>query len=477
MTDLLNRIKSQAIPIQRQRIATPSAPAGVDPFALLLTAVGDAKIVMIGEASHGTEEFYAMRAEITERLINEKGFQIVACEADWPDCMRINKYVRNDYADFIDKDPVSALGEFKRFPRWMWRNNVVADFIRWLRTMNDGRRYEEKVGFYGLDLYSMHSSREEVTRHLEKIDPPAARRAKKLYACFDQYISADEEKLDVRQYAEEHEMNEACHNEVLQVLKDMNRRYFEQIQKDSSIAQSDKIFYAKMNAKVVMGAEEYYGNMLKGRNQTWNIRDTHMVSMLEDLINHLEQTSNKPMKAVVWAHNSHLGDARATERSGTGKVNIGHLVREKWGLDKTYNIGFTTYTGSVTAANEWGEPPHFFKVTPGMSGSVEQLFHQVTTIPQTPSNFMLVMRSNTKEIQPDKQLNQMLSSKQRLERAIGVIYRPQTERWSHYFNTDLPRQFDTVIHLDTTRALLPLEFTPQWKKGADEMDETYPFGE
>lgn len=419
---------------------------------LLLRSIGDASYVLIGEASHGTHEFYKVRAEITKRLIVERGFHAVAVEADWPDAHRLDRYVRGRSND---GSPRQALGDFQRFPRWMWRNRVVEEFIGWLRRYNDSRSQgKPQVGFYGIDLYSLNSSREEVVRYLERVDPDAARKARERYACFDHFGGDEQEYGMAAGFA----VSDSCQDEVVQQLKDLRRRAYEYMHRDGLIAEDD-FFSAEQNARLVQNAEEYYRSMFRGRVSTWNLRDRHMAETLHALAAWLERR-HRQSKIVVWEHNSHVGDARATEMGRRGEYNVGQLVRERY-KEQAFNVGFTTYTGTVTAASDWGGEAETKRVRPGLAGSWEELFHQVG-IPA----FLLTVRGNPA-------LAASLAG-ERLERAIGVIYRPETERVSHYFSAHLPEQFDAVIHMDTTRALEPLDATPELVE--DAVPETYPSG-
>jgi len=418
----------------------------------LIHSIDNSSYVLIGEASHGTHEFYNTRAEITKRLIQERGFLAVAVEADWPDANRIDRYVRGRSRD---NSPRQALSDFQRFPRWMWRNRDVENFIDWLRTYNDTRADRiPEAGFYGLDLYSMNTSRAEVVRYLDRIDPESARRARERYSCFD-HFGGDEQAYGM---AAGFGASESCENEVVQQLTDLRRRAYEYMHRDGLRAEDD-FFSAEQNARLVRNAEEYYRSMFRGRASSWNLRDRHMAETLHALAAWLERRFGCS-KIVVWEHNSHLGDARATEMSRRGEYNVGQLVRERY-PGQTFNIGFTTYTGTVTAASDWGGDAETKTVRPGLAGSWEELFHQVG-----PPNFLLSFKEN-------QGVSAQLAG-ERLERAIGVIYRPETERVSHYFQANLTEQFDAVIHLDTTRAVEPLDTAAAVVEEA--VPETFPSG-
>ena len=418
----------------------------------LLDLVGDAHFVLLGEASHGTHEFYEARARMTRWLIEDKGFCAVAAEADWPDAYRVNRYVRGRGDDGTAEE---ALRGFERFPTWMWRNEVVLDFVGWLREHNDrlGTNERAKAGFYGVDLYSLYRSTREVIAYLERVDPLAAARARERYSCFDHYR---DEAQDYG-FAAAFGAGASCEQQVIDQLVDLHRHAPEYARRDGLIAE-DEAFHAEQNARTVKDAEEYYRTMFGGRASSWNLRDQHMVDTLDALAIHLGQQRREPAKIVVWAHNSHLGDARATEVSGQGQLNVGQLVRERHG-DDCRLIGFTTFTGTVTAADDWGGAAERKRVRPAQRDSYERQFHQLDE-----KAFWITPGSAPKAAD--------LLRSPRLERAIGVIYRPRTERQSHYFRARMADQFDAVIHIDETRAIEPLERTARWEEG--EVPETFP---
>ena len=417
----------------------------------LVRAIGSARVVLLGEASHGTHEFYRERAFITERLISEAGFSAVAIEADWPDAYRVNRYVRGASDD---AGAVQALGDFSRFPSWMWRNTDVVAFVEWLRAHNDTQPIERRAGFYGIDLYSLRTSMHTVLAYLSRVDPEAAKIARARYACFDHFGS------EPQSYglATTSGWAPSCEQEVVAQLVDLQRRRAEYVSQDSRLARDD-FFYAEQNARLVRNAERYYRSMFRGRTESWNLRDRHMADTIDELLRFLEQP-RAPAKIVVWAHNSHLGDARATELGEYGELNVGQLVRERHGADSV-SVGFTTYSGTVTAAADWDAPAERKTVRPALPNSYERLFHETGT-----PRFLLAIRD-------DKALADALISP-RLERAIGVVYKPETERGSHYFHARLAQQFDYALHFDETTALEPLERTAVWTAG--EPAETYPSG-
>jgi len=423
--------------------------AAADDELLALCAQG--RLALLGEASHGTHEFYAERADITRRLIAEKGLTAVVVEADWPDAWRLNRYVRG-LGD--DRSADEALSSFERFPTWMWRNTVVRDFAEWLREHNRQLPPSRQAGFYGMDLYSLFRSIKAVLDYLDQVDPEAARRARYRYACFDHHG----EDSQAYGYAASFGMKPSCEDEVVQQLREMNRRTAELF--SPSGEDRDVAFYAQQNARLVRNAEEYYRTMFHGRVSSWNLRDSHMVETLQALDKHLAHTRGAPPRMAVWAHNSHLGDASATEMGDIGEWNVGQLSRDRWGRDAVL-VGFSTHHGTVTAAREWDSPGLRRRVRAGLSGSFEDLFHECAA-----ERFWLDLRH-------DPAVARLLKEK-RLQRAIGVIYAPQSERHSHYFHTRLPEQFDVMIHIDETRALEPLVPEPQWH--AEEPPETYPSG-
>jgi erythromycin esterase-like protein len=431
-------------------MARPFKGAVTD-YDALLELAGDARFVLIGEASHGTHDFYHERAVLTERLINEKGFTAVAVEADWPDAYRANRYVRGMSEDV---DAIEALSDFRRFPTWMWRNTDVVEFLEWLREYNDAfPAGAPKAGFYGLDLYSLRASMKAVLQYLEKSDPEAARQARERYACFDRF----EEETQVYGLLTGAGVAKSCEDEVIEQLVELQRRATEHARRHGD-RDEQELFDALQNARVVKNAEAYYRSMFLEDVSSWNLRDRHMVETLEELAAHLSRGGGRA-KIVVWAHNSHLGDARATEMGERrGELNVGQLMREKHGREAVL-IGLTTYDGTVTAASSWDGPAERKNVRPALPGSYEALFHETGL-----GRFFIPLRGD--------ESHEILAGP-KLERAIGVIYRPDTERLSHYFHARLAEQFDAVLHMDRTRAVEPLERTAGWEAG--EIPETFPF--
>ena len=407
------------------------------PIDGLLERIGDAKIVLLGEASHGTSEFYTARQEITKALIEKKGFNLVCAEADWSDAEQINNYVRNQYKS---KDWMP----FARFPEWMWKNKEVLDFVEWLKKYNTKRN--NTIGFYGLDLYGLENSIDLVIKYLEDIDSDLAALAKTRYSCIMPYMANPSEygKLVKTKKLQ------SCEKEVLKMLFDL-------LKNKNKLNHSQAYFYAYQNATVVVDAERYYKAMYYGSAESWNLRDFHMFYTLKSLLSYYGNDS----KAIVWAHNSHIGNALATEMYARGEINIGHLCKEYFG-SKSYNIGFGTHTGTVAAAENWGEAMKVMNVNDSVAESYEQLCHKTNVF-----NFTLPLRAEHSE----KKLREFLNTP-RLERAIGVVYRPETELRSHYFKTVLPSQFDEYIWFNKTNAITPINTKTEKTK----LSDLHPFG-
>jgi erythromycin esterase-like protein len=432
------------------RRAAVRLSASAPTYPQITPQLAKSRLVLLGEASHGTREFYRVRAAITRELIEVFGFNAVVVEADWPDAYRVNRWVRGASRD---RTAGEALRGFQRFPQWMWRNRDVVDFIRWLRDRNQRCEPGDRVGFYGMDLYSLHASIDVVLAYLAKVDPKAARRARERYACFE-HFGQDPQAYG---YATAFGMSDDGEQDVVEQLVELRRRAAAYAARDGRVAEDD-YFFSEQNARVVLNAERYYRTMFRGRDESWNLRDTHMFETLEALMAHLGR-DRRTVRLAVWAHNSHLGDARATETGERGELNVGQLVRERYGSRATL-VGFTTHDGTVTAAPEWEAPAERKRVRPSLAGSYERLFHESDA-----GDFM---------IRTDDPAVRGVLAGPRLERAIGVIYKPETERGSHYFHARLPQQFDMVIHFDTTHAVEPLE---QWaREEAHEPAETYPTG-
>jgi len=412
--------------------------------------IGDARIVLLGEASHGTHEFYRERARITKRLIVELGFTALAIEGDWPDAHRVNRYINGARED---GDAEEALRGFRRFPTWMWRNADVLDLVGWLRAHNDGLpRGARKTGFYGLDLYSLGASMEAVVGYLDAQDPTAAARARARYECLQPYAGESASYGQAVLLG----VSEPCRRRVIEQLVELRHSAGAYLRRDG-LAAEDEQFFAEQNAVVVANAEEYYRTMFGDQAGSWNMRDRHMADTLDQLVAHFDRHGGTA-RVVVWAHNSHVGDARSTEMAQRGELNIGQLMRERHRRD-VVNVGFTTYTGTVTAASEWGAPAERKRVRHALLESCEALLH-ATHIPAFLLCPLAAGDSGRALREP------------RLERAIGVIYRPETERQSHWFAARAAQQFDALVHIDSTRAVEPLERSSTWELG--EPPETYP---
>jgi erythromycin esterase-like protein len=415
--------------------------------------IGDRHIVLIGEATHGTREFYQQRAALTRRLIVEQQFNIVAVEADWPDAYRVNCFVRG-LSD--DHDAEEALSDFKRFPTWMWRNDVVVEFVQWLRQHNERKSSDrQRCGFYGVDLYSLYASMASVLAYLDTVDAEAAARARYRYSCFEHFG----EDSQAYGYAATIGASPDCEEEAVNQLVELQRQAASFLSRDGAKAM-DAYFFAEQNARLVKNGEEYYRAMFRGGTLSWNLRDKHMAETIDELIAYYREQMLTP-KVVVWEHNSHLGDARYTESGQRGQLNVGQLVRERYGDDARL-IGFSTYSGTVTAADNWDEPPRRKRVREGLPESYEALFHRSGA-----GDFYLCFPGGGEVVEALR--------RPRLQRAIGVIYRPETERLSHYYYAQLPDQFDANIHIDVTRAVEPLDRNVEWQ-AEDAVPETFPSG-
>jgi erythromycin esterase-like protein len=429
------------------------SPRDLDP---IIDQLGDARFVLLGEATHGTDEFYRLRAELTRRLIDEHDFGAVLVEADWPDAYRVNRYVQLASQETTAEQ---ALSDFERYPRWMWRNEPIVELVDWLRARNTDYAADKRAGFYGFDLYSLHRSMNAVIDYLDEVDPSAATRARERYSCFEQF-GADAQAYG---YGAGPGGGDNCEREVVEQLVELEQNRAQVLARDGLMAE-DEFFFAEQNARVAKNAEEYYRSMYHGRVSSWNLRDQHMTETAATLVDHLENIGRSP-KVVIWAHNSHLGDARATSMSRRGEHNVGQLLRQRYGEEVT-NVGFTTYTGAVTASSNWGSHAEYKRVLPGRDDSFEGLFHRAD-----PGYFLL-------DVHADEELHKALAEP-RLERAIGVIYRPESERASHYFQASISEQFDWVIHMDTTCAVVPLDASAMWRdegRAGVDLPDTYPFG-
>jgi erythromycin esterase-like protein len=423
----------------------------------------DREFVLLGEASHGTQEFYALRAALTRRLIVEQGVDAVCVEGDWPDVERLNRYAIGAGEDDLD----AAFGDFQRFPTWLWANTVVREFIAWLRTHNDALAPAARVGIHGMDLYSLYRSMGEVLRYLEAVDPAQAAAARRLYGCFDHVDDPQDYAASVA-----YGLSDSCREAAHALLVDLVRNGPRYRALDGAGA-VDAQFVAERNAHVVLNAEEYYRGMFSSRANTWNLRDAHMVETLQALRRHL-RARGRGGRIAVWAHNSHLGDARATQMGRRGEWNVGQLLREQCGAERVLLVGLTTHAGTVTAARDWDGHAERRRVRSSHPDSIERLLHEVGQGHGHGADFWLSLSGEAAA----------LLAGDRLERAIGVIYRPESELQSHYFPADVAAQFDALFHLDMTQALRPLAANAHWERGEpspgedarDNLPDTWPFG-
>jgi erythromycin esterase-like protein len=402
-------------------------------YDALIAATGPAALVLLGEATHGTHEFYRERARLTQRLIVEKGFRGLALEADWADASRVDRYVRGDGTDRTAEE---ALGSFTEFPRWMWRNGEFLQLVQWLRNYNDSLPPGAvKVGVYGLDLYGLAESIDAVVQHLEAVNPAAANEARRRYRCFAPYDN------DPDRYGEAAARAgvRACTREAKEELAAVRALLDKAPVADKRLL--DELFAAEQNARVVQNGEEFYRQQVLGQVSTWNLRDRHMVATMDAVQRYLLRRNGRD-HIVVWAHNSHVGDARATAHKQWGEWNMGQLVREHWRRELSYTVGFSTDTGTVIAASVWGAEPQRKALNPSLRGSHGAILHEVGL----PSFYILL-----------KEVESALVKRPRSQRAVGVIYLPATERESHYFTATLREQFDAVVHIDRTTAVTPLD--------------------
>lgn len=405
----------------------------------LLENIGDASVVMLGEASHGTHEYYTWRTAISKRLIEEKGFSFIAVEGDWPDCYKINRFVKG-YND-AGTEVLEVLKNFDRWPTWMWANWEVAALADWLRAYNSPKSLNDKVGFYGLDVYSLWDSMREMVTYLEKEDPQTALAVKKAIQCFQPY--EENEHAYARVSLTEH----SCRDKVMALLKEVRSKA------QHGDGDREAGFNTEQNALIAVNAEKYYRSMMGFDNESWNVRDTHMMETLDRLM----QFHGPTAKGIVWEHNTHIGDARATSMKGAGMVNIGQLARQQYGNEAVYLVGFGSYTGSVIAGDAWGAPMQELEVPNAREGSMEYNLHR-----QSKQNRYLLLNEEDDEIYHEKVPH----------RAIGVVYHPDRERYGNYVPTVLAKRYDAFVYLDETTALHPLGFRQRGHK----MPDTYPFG-
>lgn len=417
------------------------SPGDLDP---LLDRIGAARYVLLGEASHGTHEYYTWRAALSQRLIEEKGFSFIAVEGDWPDCYRVNRYVKA-YPDAGDSAR-DVLHAFERWPTWMWANEEMVAFTEWLRQYNEHQREERRAGFYGLDVYSLWDSLYQVLGYLGKHLPSALPAARQAFQCFEPFGE------DVQDYARATRWVDAsCEEEVVGLLAELRRAAA-----PSPHDGREAHFTAEQNALVVKNAEHYYRKMVQGGPDSWNVRDRHMLETLERLMHH----HGPQARAIVWAHNTHIGDARFTDMAEDGMVNLGQLVREGHAAEDGVLVGFGCYEGSVIAGDEWEAPMERMRVPPGRPGSWEDVLHRAGT-----EDRLLLL---------DAARSQRLFLEERGHRAIGVVYHPGLEQYGNYVPTVLPRRYDAFLFLQETRALRPLHDVQARREG--EVPETYPSG-
>ncbi|HKG95173.1 MAG TPA: erythromycin esterase family protein [Gemmatimonadaceae bacterium] len=434
-----------------RRAARPlRTAADLDP---LLERVGDARYVLLGEATHGTHEFYTWRTEISKRLIREKGFSFIAVEGDWPDCYRVNRFVKGLADSGADAEEV--LHAFARWPTWMWANREVVELASWMRRHNRPLPAEQQVGFYGLDVYSLWESMAAVLEYLERMDPALARGARQAYRCFEPFAE------DAQEYARATALvPTSCENEAVEVLRALHSRAA-RYREDGR----DAYFDAEQNALVARNAELYYRTMVRGGPASWNVRDHHMVDTLDRLMAH----HGPRAKAIVWEHNTHVGDARFTNMARAGMVNVGQLVREAHEGDAgAVLVGFGTHRGSVIAARAWGEPMRRMRVPPARTDSVEHVMHEAGV-----GDALLVFDPSTSLGAGSNDGGIPGLGEPRVHRAIGVVYDPDAERWGNYVPTVLPRRYDAFVYVDETRALDPLHMPAQVEH---ELPETFPSG-
>ena len=406
----------------------------------LVSDIEDKSIVMLGEASHGTHEFYTWRSAISKRLIEEKGFSFIAVEGDWPDCYKINRYVKG-YKDTSD-DIRNVLLNFDRWPTWMCANWEVAALAEWLNEHNKKLSPDKKIGFYGLDVYSLWDSMYEMINYLDQEDPHAAMTVKRAIECFEPY--QHNEQLYARYSLTKH----SCRDKVLALLKEirMKAKFLD--------GDPEAGFNTEQNALIAVNAEKYYTSMMGFDNESWNVRDRHMMQTLDRLM----KFHGKNAKGIVWEHNTHIGDARATNMKRQGMINIGQLAREDYGEDKIYLVGFASHSGTVIAGDEWGAPMEELEVPAARPGSIEDILHK-----ESASDRYILFSEGISEKMYETEIH---------HRAIGVVYHPETERMSNYVPSVLSKRYDALVFLDETSALHPLHMHPHNEK----VPETYPFG-
>jgi erythromycin esterase len=425
--EAVTAIKQWAYPLQSKEDLQP-----------LFHRIGDARIVMLGEASHGTHEYYTWRTHISKRLIEEKGFNFIAVEGDWPDCYRLNRFIKN--YDVENKSAFKVLHAFNRWPTWMWANWEIVALADWMQQHNKGLTADKKAGFYGLDVYSLWESMESIMQYLKKTDT-----AEDAYKCFEPY-----RKDEGQSYARASQfVPELCRTEVVDLLKEINKKL------PTYNTDHENVFNAEQNAWITVNAEKYYRAMIQGGPHSWNVRDRHMADTLDRLLNFHGENS----KIIVWAHNTHVGDARATDMADEGMYNIGELARMEHNDKGVVLVGFGAYKGSVMAGRNWGSPMREMQVPEARKGSLEYLLHSAG-------------KQNKLLLTEDFAGNDMFMENHIGHRAIGVVYDPEKEQYGNYVPTVLPLRYDAFIFLDETKALHSLHIEPDGRQ----IPETYPFG-
>ncbi|WP_010280736.1 erythromycin esterase family protein [Bacillus timonensis] len=410
--------------IQQHSIPISTSKNDLEP---LVTALTNEKYVLLGESSHGTSEFYKIRTHITKKLIREKDFTFIAVEGDWPACQLVNQYIKG-YSNHYE-DAREVLKSFKRWPTWMWANEEIIDLIEWLKEFNQDKPLEKKVGFYGLDIYSLWESMDEILTYLKKRNSPDLEVARKAFACFEPFNrEAEKYALSSSFY------NEGCHEEVIKLLTDINKN--KHLYHDSQESRLN----VEVNALITANAENYYTTMITNDNESWNIRDRHMV----EIIHKIDSYYNHHAKGIIWEHNTHVGDARATDMKNEGIINVGQLVREQVGPENVFIVGFGTHHGTVIAANEWGANFEKMRTPPAVAGSWENLLYRAGAYDK-----LLVFTED----------NRILFANTISHRAIGVVYQPQFEHYGNYVPSVISERYDAFVFVNTTNALTPLEVT------------------
>ncbi|MCX7569235.1 erythromycin esterase family protein [Tumebacillus sp. DT12] len=393
----------------------------------LIDAIGEARYVLLGEASHGTSEFYTLRTEISKRLIERKGFHFLAVEGDWPSCYRLNRYVKR--YEGADDNAAAAMGDFTRWPTWMWANREVIALADWMREHNAGRAAAERVGFYGIDVYSLWESMEAIIEYLEQTGAPELEQAKAAFSCFEPFARSEQTYGISAAF-----LSESCENEVVKLLRDLQQKRGER--RHADYQDGEESLSAELNALAAVNAERYYRSMVRGGPDSWNVRDRHMVEAL----NRLMKFHGSRAKTIIWEHNTHIGDARATDMAGEGMVNVGQLLREAYG-DEVYAVGFGTHRGTVIAGREWGAPLQVMNVPRAEPGSWEDLLHRAGGYDK-----LLLLGSGHPLFQATLG-----------HRAIGVVYHPEYERRGNYVPTRVAERYDAFLYVEESKALDPIK--------------------